>query len=229
MHLSPDPVQVLQITVGSRASPLAQAQLVEVHEEIRKFQPSIQFTPVLVKTTGDLDRTTSLRDMGKTDFFTKEIEQLQLSGGCRISIHSAKDLPEKLMDGLKIVAITQGITAADSLVLRNGDTLAKLPSQAVIATSSVRREEAVKRLRHDLRFVDLRGLIEERLQRLMDKEVDGVVVAEAALRRLQLMDLNHLRLPGHTTPLQGQLAVVALKDDVEMEELFAPIDTRITL
>ena len=82
----------------------------------------------------------------------------------------------------------------------------------------------VKCLRADLTFVDIRGTIEKRFEKLFRKEVDGVVVAMAALIRLKLTHLNTLPLPGETASLQGRLAVVARKNDHEMQELFAPID-----
>lgn len=226
MPSSPDRVPALKITVGSRKSNLAQAQVKEVLDAIRLFYPNIEFVPLLADTTGDKDRKTSLRGLGKTDFFTQEIDALQLSGACRISIHSAKDLPDPLHHKLTIAALTKGIDSSDSLVFRDGDTLARLPSGAVIATSSLRREESVKRLRADFRFVDLRGVIEERLSLLARKEVDGVVVAEAALIRLGLTGLNRIRLPGRTAPMQGQLAVLACQGDAEMIEIFASIDAR---
>jgi hydroxymethylbilane synthase len=226
MPSSPNQLPPFRITVGSRKSDLAQAQVREVFDAIRQFYPDIEFVPMLIETTGDKDRVTSLRTLGKTDFFTKEIDVFQSSGGCRISIHSAKDLPDPLCQELTIAALTTCVDATDSLVFREGDTLSGMPSGAIIATSSLRREESVKRLRADFRFVDLRGVIEERLDRLQKKEVDGVVIAEAALIRLGLIGLNRLRLPGDTAPMQGQLAVVACKGDTEMIKIFASIDSR---
>jgi hydroxymethylbilane synthase len=181
---------------------------------------------VFVETYGDLDLNTSLRTLGKTDFFTREVDQLLLKGVCRLAVHSAKDLPDPLPSGLKVVAITRGKDPSDSLVFRPGESLASLPSGAVIATSSVRRQEAVRQLRADLQFIDLRGTIAQRLSKLDSREADGVVVAEAALIRLGLLHLNRLRLPGETVSYQGQLAVIAHNDDVEMASLFSCIDAR---
>ncbi len=164
--------------------------------------------------------------MGKTDFFTREIDALVLNKTCRIAIHSAKDLPEHIPDGLKIVAITRGIDPSDSLVLREYDTLESLKPGSIIATSSLRREEIVKTLRNDLCFRDLRGTIHKRLELLQNGEADGVVIAEAALLRLKLSCLNRIRLPGATTEFQGQLAILARNDDEEMEALFSPLDSR---
>ncbi len=95
-----------------------------------------------------------------------------------------------------------------------------LKSGARIATSSLRREEAVRQLRSDLVFSDLRGRVEERLSQLEKGTADGVVVAEAALIRLKLTHLNRIHLPGETVPLQGRLAIIGRSDDPEIHQIF---------
>lgn len=212
--------------VGARSSPLSQAQVAEVAEALKNTHPHIQLKPIYLESFGDKDRKTSLRTLAKTDFFTREIDQLLLSGGCRIAIHSAKDLPESIPDGLMVVALTKGLDTSDVLVMKPGMTLAQLPKNATIATSSERREEAVGGLRGDLRFIDLRGTIGERLLQLERGEADGIVVAEAALLRLGLSHLNRITLPGSTTPYQGQLAILARESDAEMFEMFDSLDCR---
>jgi hydroxymethylbilane synthase len=217
----------VKIRVGARPSPLSQVQAQEVLDELRQHVPSASFEFNWIESTGDRSLNISLRTLGKTDFFTKEIDQQLLQGSCRIGIHSAKDLPEPLPKGLKMVALTRGVDAADSLVFREHDFLDTLPAGSLIATSSERREAVIKDLRPDLRFRDLRGTIQQRLKLLEQGEADGVVVAEAALIRLQLCHLNRLRLPGETAALQGQLAIIAKEDDTEMANLFQPLDSRL--
>jgi hydroxymethylbilane synthase len=215
------------ISVGARSSLLAQAQVREVLREIRRHRQKLVFDCCFLETTGDKDRCTSLRSLGKCNFFTKEIDERQLAGDFRISIHSAKDLPEAIPQGLKIVAITKGLDPADALVMRQGDSLERLPANAVIATSSERREAAVRQLLPHARFIDLRGTIGERLSLLNIGKADGVVVAEAALIRLRLhKTLNRIILPGETVPMQGQLAILCRDDDDEMVEMFSVIDVR---
>lgn len=214
-------MQTITIDVGARSSPLSQAQVQEVQRELQKHHPGIVLKPILVSTTGDQDHSISLRTLGRTDFFTKEVDALLLAGQCRIAIHSAKDLPEPIPDGLRVIAITQGVDSADVLVLRPQENFAALRSGALIATSSERREEAVRQLRGDLKFIDIRGTIGERLAKLDNGEADGVVVAEAALIRLGLTHLNRIRLPGSTSPLQGQLAILSRDHDTEMVGLFS--------
>jgi hydroxymethylbilane synthase len=216
----------MRISVACRSSPLSKAQVKEVEEEIFLFFPWIRFacTPLLAR--GDLDLTSSLRDLDKTDFFTREIDALVLEGGCRISIHSAKDLPEPLPEGLKMVALTKGVDPSDVLLLREGDRLEKLKEGALIGSSSKRRDEALRKMRGDLRAIEVRGPIDQRIESLKRGEIDGLVVAKAALIRLGLTHLNFFPLPGETAPLQGKLAVLARAEDQEMEEIFSRIDIR---
>lgn len=212
-----------KIIVGARQSPLSQAQVKEIHSELRKHYPKVEFDVKLVATYGDKDKTTSLRTLDKTDFFTREVDALVLNGTCRIGIHSAKDLPEPLTEGLLLIALTLGVDSSDALVLRKqGD----LKAGAIVATSSERREEAVRKLHAGIKFVDIRGTIGERLEKLSSGQVDGVVIAEAALIRLGLTHMNRISLPGPTVPHQGQLAITARADDREMHALFACLDTR---
>jgi hydroxymethylbilane synthase len=202
----------VKIKTGARSSPLSRAQF----EEARSLMPArLVLEPVWVGSPGDRDRTTSLRDLDRTDFFTRDLDQMLLLKMIRLAIHSAKDLPDPLPDGLALALMTKGIDPRDSLVFREGDSLSTLPSGAVIATSSSRREEVVKRLRGDLIFIDLRGDVEERLAKLTDG-ADGVVIAEAALIRLKLTHLNRLILLGETAPGQGKLALVTRADDREL-------------
>lgn len=187
------------LRVAARDSPLSRAQVKEVMEPL-----GVPYTPLFIKSHGDLDKKTSLRGLEKTDFFTREIDALVLSGEADFAIHSAKDLPENLPDGLHIKALTKGQDPSDSLVIRDPALLDEI---RCVATSSERREEAVKTLLPNATFIDIRGTIHERLEKLLQNTVDGVVIAEAALIRLGL-NPPRIRLPGPTTPFQGQLAIV---------------------
>lgn len=204
-----------KIAVGARRSPLSRAQVEEVLGEIGS---GISFDVEWVATRGDLEQSVSLRGMERSDFFTRELDLMVLEGRVRVAIHSAKDLPEPLREGLVVAALTKGVDSRDALVMRG-----ELRKGALIATSSKRREEAVRELEKDVRFVDLRGMIHERLSKIDRGEVDGVVVAEAALIRLGLTHLKRFFLPGPTVEGQGRLAVVVREDDREMIELFSQI------
>lgn len=209
--------------IAARSSALSRAQV----QEVANALPHLRFTSYFVETKGDLDQKTSLRSLNKCDFFTKEVDRLVLEKTVRVAIHSAKDLPEPLPKGLVVAAITEGVDSRDCLVLRKDDLFEELPSGSLIATSSQHREEAVRSLRSDFRFCDVRGTIEKRLERLTRQEVDGVVLAEAAIVRLGLCSqLNRFFLPGSTTEHQGRLAIVVRKEDREAKELFSLLDSR---
>ena len=210
---------LIDLSVGARESRLSRAQVNEVHTEIIRFFPHIQFTPIWIITTGDQDKTTPLKTLEKTNFFTDEIDRRQVSGEFRISVHSAKDLPDPLHPELEIVALTKGVGSSDSLVVR------EFPIRfgSRIGTSSHRREAFLKSWRRDLECVDIRGTIDERLQLLDDGIVDGVIMAEAGLIRLGLTHLPRLHLDIDTAELQGRLAVIARKNDPEMKQLFKKV------
>ena len=213
----------MEIFVGARDSRLSRAQVKEIEEELRKQGQEVCFKPIWIETPGDRDLTTSLASLDKTDFFTRDIDQRQLCGEIRIAIHSAKDLPDPLPEGLRVVALTQGLDSSDVLVLRKGESLEGLPHGAKIGTSSFRRSEILKELRGDLCPVDIRGTIDQRLLQLMTHHVDGVILAKAALIRLNLSRLNTIPLKGPVALHQGRLAVVAREDDADMSLLFSLI------
>lgn len=208
--------------IAARKSPLSRAQVAEIEAAL----PHLSFSCLFVDSPGDRDKMTSLRSLEKSDFFTRDLDRLVLEKTVEAAIHSAKDLPDPLPKGLMVAAITAGVDPRDCLVLRDGGLLEELPSLALIATSSERREEAVRQLRQDVRFCDLRGTIQERLSLLDRKEVDGVVVAEAALVRLGLRHLNRYFLPGSVALYQGQLAVVVHSENSRVQELFHCLDSR---
>jgi hydroxymethylbilane synthase len=214
------------IRVASRASLLAQAQVREVQLALRGIFPDAAFDTLLVETAGDKDQKSSLKNLERSDFFTKEIDQLLLQGACELAIHSAKDLPDPLPKGLSLVALTRGVSSADVLVLREGEKIETLKAGALIGTSSVRREQSIAALRADLRCTDIRGPIEVRLQKLDSGLVDGLVMAEAALIRLGLTTRNYFALEGESAPLQGRLALIARTDDLEMAKLCSVLDAR---
>ena len=186
---------------ASRKSNLAKAQVREIEQEL-----GISLEPVYMQTHGDCDLKTSLRDLGKTDFFTREVDALVLSGAADIALHAAKDLPEELPEGLELVYLSKGVDSRDALVMRDGMTLEDVKT---VGTSSERRDSAVRILKADIACKDIRGTIEARLEQLTRGDFDAVVIAEAALVRLELTHLNRIYLPGETVPLQGKLAVVA--------------------
>ncbi|MDJ0651974.1 MAG: hydroxymethylbilane synthase [Simkaniaceae bacterium] len=211
----------MKIKVGARGSKLSRKQVEEVMQQLK-----VDYTVDYLETIGDLDLKSPLGPMDKTDFFTREIDQKVLDRGCDVGIHSAKDLPDPLPKGLQLLALTRGVDSSDSLVIREGKQFKHLKKGAIIGSSSFRRNEVIKRLRSDLKCIEVRGAIDVRLAMLDRGEIDGLVVAEAALIRLGLTARNRMILPDKTAPLQGKLAVIGRNNDKEMEALFHPIDGR---
>lgn len=211
------------IKVAARRSALSQAQIQEVLSELRDVYKAVDFEITLVDTTGDIDQKTSLVNLDKTNFFTKEVDDLVLQGVCDVGIHSAKDLPDPLPEGLDVYAITKGVDPSDALVLRKGDTFHSLKIGAKVGTSSLRRMEMLKKCREDLIAVDIRGDIYKRLKLLEDQKVDALIMAEAALIRLDLVHLNRVFLEGEVAPLQGRLAIVGRSDRCFIRDFFKKI------
>lgn len=212
-----------KISVAARDSKLSKIQVKEVLDELKAHHPKIRFTPTYVKTTGDIDLQTPLVDLEKTDFFTKEIDALVLDKKVQVGIHSAKDLPDPLPKGLEIFALTKGVDPSDVLLLREGESVGSRP---VVGTSTYRREEMVKALIPKATFKQIRGSVLSRINQLSNGEIDALIVAEAALIRLGLTDLNRIFLKGETAAGQGQLAIVGRADDLKLKELFSCLDAR---
>ena len=193
-----------KIRIISRQSRLALLQVEELVKEagITDYE--------LIKTTsyGDRHKEVSLMDEGLAqDFFTRELDEALLEGRADIAVHSAKDLPNPLPDGIELLALTEGKDPSDSLVARDGLTLATLPAGSKVGTSSTQRKEELLKVRPDLVVVPIRGTIEERIAQVDDGSVDALIVATCALDRLGLSHRATERLPFKTHPLQGKLAV----------------------
>jgi len=199
------------LRVGTRPSRLAIRQA----EEIARYFPYAGCTIVPIATSGDKDKVTPLGDLEKSNFFTKEIESTLLRNEVDIAVHSAKDLEEDMPMGLAIAALTKSISPYECVVSRNHKTLAGLPRQAVVGTSSKKRRQAVYSYRKDLLVKDIRGDIEERLDKLDRGEFDALIVAHAALIRLGIENrIAEIVLPSIIEPhwLQGRLAVQVRRD-----------------
>ena len=197
-----------KIRIATRQSPLA---LLQVEELVREAGIT-DYELVKLTSYGDKHKEQSLMDGGLApDFFTRELDEALLSGKADIAVHSAKDLPYPLTDGIEVIALTEGKDKTDSLVARDGLTLASLPQGSRVGTSSAQRKEELLRVRPDIEVVPIRGTIEERIAQVDSGTVDALIVATCALERLGLLYRATERLPFKTHPLQGNLAVTGLK------------------
>lgn len=213
----------LPIKIASRSSPLALAQIEEIIRDLKAQGRAFNYEILKFETAGDKDKTTPLTD-SRDDFFTDAIDQALLDGKAAIAIHSAKDLPQNLHEGLKIFALTQGLDDKDAWVGRVH--WKDLPPKARVGTSSVLRQKQILQMRPDVFIVNVRGTINERLQLIKEGKVDGIVAASCALKRLKLEGEIKDIFPWEGMPLQGQLAVVGRRGDHELENLFGNIDIR---
>lgn len=215
--------------VGTRKSPLALKQTDEVLCLLKGLYPSFQAKIIGIDTYGDKDKVTPISDIEGTDFFTREIDNVLLQDGIDFAVHSAKDLSDKIREGLFVAAITKTLDPCDALVSKNNLKLNELPYGAKVAASSSRRKTQLKALRSDLDIVNIRGNILERLKKLKESDIDAIVVAACALIRLGLENRISERIPLEILrphPLQGSLAVVARKSDTDLIKLLSKIDTR---
>ena len=215
-----------KLTIGSRDSQLAKAQVKEVFDLLAQKGVRPNYTFTTYHTQGDKDKITSLTTNPADDFFTDTLDKAVLSGEIDVAIHSAKDLPQHLKEGLSIFALTPSLDETDAFVGRA--RLSKLKKGAKIGTSSLLRKQTVERQFPHLKVVDIRGTIQERIAQIESGRVDGVIIATCALKRLGLSHLIKEILPYEATPLQGQLAVVGKTGDQRLKELFMPIDVRLT-
>lgn len=213
----------MKIRVGSRSSDLAIKQI----DEIEKLLPELQFQRVLFETAGDIDRQTSLLDRENTDFFTDTIEAALVAGDIDLAIHSAKDLEDNPPEDLIVAAMTKSKSPYDAIVSKDGLSLDKLKSGAVVGTSSRNRRDAILNYRDDLIVKDIRGNVDNRIAQLDAGDYDAIVVAHIALVRLGLEDrvsqiLDDKIIKAH--PLQGRLALQIHKDNKELFEILRGLD-----
>ena len=214
-----------RLKIISRDSNLALKQVEEVIFQVPGLSDSLI---IKEKAFGDKHKDISLLQNTITDFFTRELDESLLNGNADIAIHSAKDLPCPLTEGLELICLFQAFDKSDSLVSRNHLPLAALSPGSRIGTSALLRKQQVETLRPDLETVSIRGTIEERIKLIDENKIDALVVASCALRRLGLEHEISEVLGFKTHPLQGNLAVLAKTGRSNLKALFYGFDARNT-
>jgi hydroxymethylbilane synthase len=217
------------LRIGSRGSPLALVQAREVQSRLAKARGLAldQIEIKIIRTTGDMIQDRPLAEAGGKGLFTKEIEEALLAGAIDLAVHSSKDMPTVLPDGLMLAAFLPREDARDAFIGRNAKSLRDLPQRAVVGTASLRRQALIKRLRPDLTIVPLRGNVETRLRKIEAGEADATVLAVAGLKRLGLLtaatavlDIDEF-LPAVG---QGAIGVETRSNDAATRALVAAID-----
>lgn len=214
------------VRVGTRASALARQQTGLVLERLIPLYPHLEFQVVTVTTHGDANQAAPLAGMG-LGVFVKEIEQQILDGRLDMAVHSLKDMPTLLPDGLALSALLPREDPRDVLVNRFGSRLEELPAGVLIGTSSPRRRSQLLTRRPDLTVIPIRGNVETRLRKSQGEECDGAILAAAGLLRLGLGDrIAEYLSPQRFVPPPGQgvLAVETRADDHRMAGILRVID-----
>lgn len=207
-----------KIRVIARGSRLSRLQV----EEVFKNFPELAYEIKYLESYGDKNQQISLLNgEAPADIFTRELDDAIRQGDADIAIHSAKDLPYPLPEDIEVIALFPAFDTTDSLVSRDHKKLAELPAGSIIGTSSPLRKKGLNELRPDLTIKGIRGCIEERVQQVKDGKYDAAIVATCALKRLGMEDEIAEVLPFPTHPLQGFLAITALKESQALQQAFA--------
>lgn len=215
-----------EIVIGSRGSALALVQTNWTAEWIKLNNPGIETRIEIIKTKGDKILDVPLAKIGDKGLFVKEIELALSEGRIDLAVHSMKDVPSEMMDGLVIGAVPKRVDPSDVLISRRG-RLSELPAGSRIGSSSLRRKAQILNFRPDLEFHDLRGNLDTRLRKLTENEYDAIILASAGLERLKWDGEIAERIPFDVClPAvgQGALAVQIRGNDNRTASIIARLD-----
>ena len=212
------------LIIGTRQSLLALWQSNHIASLLRKQYPDCQVNLKKIVTKGDRILDVPLAQIGDKGLFTKEIETELLDGTVDLAVHSLKDMPTVLPEGLCLTAITTRANVGDAFVSNKYASFSKLPQGAVLGTSSLRRKAQLLAVRPDLKIVDLRGNVDTRLRKLDEGQMDAIILAAAGLERLGHADRIREIIP--TTVClpavgQGALAIECHSDNKEVRDMLA--------
>lgn len=214
----------MHIRIATRKSPLALWQAEHVSALLRAADPALQVSLVELTTKGDKILDQALSKVGGKDLFVKEIEEALLDGRAEVAVHSLKDMPTVLPEGLVIAAFPPREDPRDALVSPKGYTLETLPQGAKVATSSLRRAAQLLRRRPDLSIMPIRGNVQTRLRRLEEHGFDATVLAYAGLVRLELTEVaTEVLEPEVSLPAIGQ-GILAVETRADSVALVAHLD-----
>jgi len=215
------------IKIGTRGSRLALWQANWVKTALTSISPSLSVDIIIIKTKGDKILDVPLAMVGGKGLFVKEIEEALLDGRIDLAIHSMKDMPAEIPDGLCIGAIPERENPEDVLISKNGLLFSELKSGARIGTSSLRRSAQLLHVRADLNILPLRGNLDTRLKKLETENMDAIILAAAGVKRLnfesritEYIDKNVI-LPAVG---QGALCIEIRENDIEIEPIVTTLD-----
>lgn len=217
----------LSVVLGTRGSKLAVHQSEWVQAQLHALAPHVTVTLRRIQTSGDRILDVPLAQIGGKGLFVKEIEEALLSGEIDLAVHSMKDVPTELPDGLEILCVPPREDPRDALISRDGKLFMDLPLGAKIGTSSLRRQSQLLHARPDLTIAMLRGNLDTRLKKLHEGQFDAIVLAAAGLRRLAWAhEITEYLAPQISLPAigQGALGIEGRKDDAFIRSLLSGLD-----
>lgn len=218
----------MKFKIGTRGSKLSLVQTQLVIDALNKAKPELEFEVVTIKTKGDIDAR-PLYTIDRKGIFEKEIDAAVRDGRVDFAVHSLKDIPSELPENLTIASIPKRESPNDVFVNYKKAKLSDIANKSIVGTSSLRRAVQVNRLRPDLIVKPIRGNIETRVNKMLKKEFDALILAEAGLSRLGLIDVIAERLPIDNftpSPGQGAIAVVSRENDNDLINILQKIEDR---
>lgn len=215
------------VVLGTRGSKLAVHQSEWVQAQLHALAPHVTVTLRRIQTSGDKILDVPLAQIGGKGLFVKEIEEALLSGEIDLAVHSMKDVPTELPEGLAILCVPPREDPRDALISREGRAFMDLPLGARIGTSSLRRQSQLLHARPDLTIAMLRGNLDTRLKKLHDGQFDAIVLAAAGLRRLDWAhEITEYIVPQISLPAigQGALGIEGRSDDLFIRSLLSGLN-----
>lgn len=212
----------MKIRIGTRGSKLALVQTEYVKQRLQQAYPQHQYEIVVIRTKGDMIQDKPLHQIGAKGLFVQEIEAQLINGDIELAVHSMKDMPSQPEEGLGFSKMWKREDPRDVLVLRQAASLETLRAGAVIGTGSLRRAVELRKLRPDIQVVDIRGNVDTRLRKMEEQQLDGLVLAAAGLKRLNMEDRITCYLEPEQmlpAPAQGILALEYALDNNEIAEM----------
>jgi len=219
------------LIVGTRGSQLALWQAEWVQRQLKAIAPGISVILKRIQTSGDKIQDVPLAKIGGKGLFVKEIEEALLRREIDLAVHSMKDVPSVLPEGLEIVCVPEREDPRDALIAREGQSLEKLPVGGRVGTSSLRRQAQVLHVRPDLEIAVLRGNVDTRLRKVRENHFDAIILAASGLKRLgwEQEVTEYLSLDVSLPAIgQGSLGLEGRKDDAFVRDLVAQFEHRPT-
>ena len=214
------------LKIATRQSPLALWQAEHIRARLEEMHKDLKVELVKFVTQGDKILDTPLAKIGGKGLFVKELEAALLDGRADLAVHSMKDVPMQLPEGLTLAVICEREDPLDAFVSNTYASFSELPLGAKVGTSSLRRKCQILKARPDLEIIDLRGNVGTRLSKLDDGQYDAIILASAGLKRLGLHDrIRHTIQPELSLPAvgQGALGLECREDDQEVLDLILPL------